>query len=94
MQHPFQIVKALLHLTDEGEEDEKEVKCVSCQSTDSEIEIIKPDAEWYNKHIRTESRNKSPAQTSKIESIDPTASPRPEISMEKRIKIKVEHAKI
>ncbi len=85
----FQIVKALLQIPDE-----EEIKCVSCQSTDSEIEIIKPDAEWYNKHIRGEGRNKSPAQTPKIVPIDPNASSRPEVSMETKVKIKVEHAKI
>ncbi|MBP6445804.1 MAG: transposase [Saprospiraceae bacterium] len=72
----FQIVKALLQIPDE-----EEIKCVSCQSTESEIEIIKPNAELYNKHIRRESRNKSPAETPKIVSIHPNASSRPGISM-------------
>lgn len=84
----LQIVKALLQIPDE-----EEIKCVSCQSTESEIEIIKPDAEWYKKYICRESKNKSPTQIPKIVSIPANASLRPGKSMVRITKIKVEHAK-
>lgn len=85
----FQIIKALLQIPDE-----EEIKCTSCQCSDSEIEIIKPDAEWYNKHIHRESKNKTPAQRPKIVSIHPNASPKPRISMEQIVKIKYEQSNI
>jgi hypothetical protein len=72
----FQIIKALLQLTEE-----ETIKCVQCQSTQCDIQEIKPNEEWYNRHIRQESRNKSPAEASKIVSIPQSASTRPRISM-------------
>jgi len=57
------------------------IKCVQCQSTQCDIQEIKPNEEWYNRHIRQESRNKSPAEASKIVSIPQSASTRPRISM-------------
>jgi Putative transposase/Transposase zinc-binding domain len=51
----FQIIKALLKL-----EDDEEIKCSQCGSSELEIEEVLPDEAWYDKHIRQKSRNKSP----------------------------------
>ena len=72
----FQIIKALLQITEE-----EAIKCIQCQSTECDIEEIKPNIDWYNKHIRRESRNKSPADAPKIVPIPQLVSMRPDISM-------------
>jgi hypothetical protein len=50
----FQIIKVLLKL-----EDDEEMKCSQCGSTDLVTEELIPDEAWYEKHIRGKSRNKS-----------------------------------
>ena len=58
----LQIIKALLKL-----EDDEPISCTQCGSLDLEIEEVQPDKTWYDKHIRQNSKNKSPTQSPQIE---------------------------
>jgi Putative transposase len=72
----FQIVKHLLQI-----DEEEPIKCIKCEGIENDVNEIKPSKEWYDNHIRQQSRNKSPASATNISSKNKIASMKPVTAM-------------